>query len=44
MRPVLRPSRAAATGYGQAFHIVTSLPVVAYDALPFGGDGELDAW
>lgn len=28
---------AAATGIGQAFHIVTSLPVIAYDVMPFGG-------
>ncbi|HVY47226.1 MAG TPA: IgGFc-binding protein [Minicystis sp.] len=25
------------TGYGQAFHIVTSAPVVAYDIFPYGG-------
>jgi hypothetical protein len=28
---------AAATGIGAAFHITTSVPVTAYDILPFGG-------
>jgi hypothetical protein len=30
---------AAATGWGEAFHIVTSLPVTAYDVVPYGADG-----
>jgi hypothetical protein len=30
---------SSATGFGEAFHVVTSLPVTAYDALPSGGGG-----
>ncbi len=32
---------AAATGIGEAFHIVTSLPVTAYDIMPYGGLDDL---
>ncbi len=37
MEPAAGTSALGATGIGDAFHVTTSAPVVAYDLFPFGG-------